>query len=61
MKILVLYPYPLEPDGQSLQGHYLVKGLNELGIEAMSCDREDNLQKLYAYKSFQPDFVIGIG
>ena len=61
MKILVLYPYPLEPDGQSLQGHYLVKGLKELGVEVMSCNRDDDLQKLWAYKSFKPDFVIGVG
>ena len=61
MKILVLYPYPLEPDGQSLQGHYLVKGLKELGIDVRSCNRSDDLQKLWMYKSFRPDFVIGIG
>ncbi len=61
MKILVLYPYPLEGDGQSLQGHYLVKGLRELGVEVMSCNRDDNLQKLWAYKSFKPDVVIGVG
>ncbi len=61
LKILVLYPYPLEPDGQSLQGHYLVKGLCELGVDARSCDRNDDLQKLWIYKDFQPDIVIGIG
>ena len=61
MKILVLYPYPVEPDGQSLQGYYLVKGLNELGVEAKSCNREDNLEKLHNYKSFNPDFVVGVG
>lgn len=61
MRVLVLYPYPLEPDGQSLQGHYLVKGLKELGVDAMSCNRDDNLQKLWAYKSFKPDVVIGVG
>ena len=61
MKILLLYPYPLEPDGQSLQGHYLAKGLRELGVEVMSCNRSDNLQKLWAYKTFKPDLTIGIG
>jgi len=61
MKVLVLYPHPLEPDGISLQGHYLIKGLEELGIEVMPCDREDNLQKLHTYKSFKPDVVVGIG
>lgn len=61
MKVLILYPYPVEGDGQSLQGHYLAKGLKELGVEVMSCNRSDDLQKLWAYKSFKPDFVIGIG
>ena len=61
MKVLLLYPYPLEPDGQSLQGHYLLKGLREHGIEARPCDRADNLQKLWTYKAFKPDVVIGIG
>lgn len=61
MKILVLYPYPLDPSGLSIQGHYLVKGLRELGVEVMSCDRDNNLQKLYAYKTFNPDVVIGVG
>ena len=61
MKALILYPYPLEPDGQSLQGHYLVKGLKELGVDVKSCNRDDGLQKLWAYKAFQPDVVIGVG
>jgi glycosyltransferase involved in cell wall biosynthesis len=61
MKILVLYPHPVEPDGVSLQGHYLIKGLKELGAEVMPCDRGNSMEKLYAYKSFKPDVVIGIG
>jgi alpha-maltose-1-phosphate synthase len=61
MKALVLYPYPAEPDGQSLQGEYLVKGLKELGHDAMPCDREDNLAKTWAYSYFKPDVVIGVG
>ena len=61
LKILVLYPYPLEPDGQSLQGHYLIKGLIENGVDVMPCDRADNLQKLHSYKAFNPDVVVGIG
>jgi len=61
MKILLLYPYPVETDGQSLQGYYLAKGLRELGVEVLECDRADNMQKLWAYKAFNPDYVIGIG
>lgn len=61
MKILVLYPHPVEPDGISLQGHYLIQGLRELGAEVMPCDRGNSLEKIHAYKSFNPDVVIGIG
>ncbi len=61
MKILVLYPYPLNPSGLSIQGYYLVKGLRELGVDVMPCNRDNNLQKLYAYKTFNPDAVIGVG
>ena len=61
MKILLLYP-PLELDGQSLQGQYLHKGLEENGIEVMACDRSnDMIQKEWAYKHFKPDVVIGVG
>ena len=61
MKILVLYPHPVEPDGVSLQGHDLIKGLKELGHEVMPCDRGNSLEKIYIYKSFNPDVVIGVG
>ena len=61
MRVLLLYPYPIEPDGQSLQGHYLLKGLKENGVDVMPCDRADSLQKLWAYKAFKPDVSIGIG
>ena len=61
MKVLVLYPHPPEPDGVSMQGHYLVKGLRENGVEVMPCDRENNIQKEWCYKSFQPDVVVGVG
>ena len=61
MRILALYPYPLEPDGVSLQGHYLAKGLEENGIEVVSCDRNDEERKCELYREFKPDIVIGIG
>jgi len=61
MKSLVLYPYPLEYDGQSLQGHYLVKGLNEIGFETLPCGREDSDSKKLAYEKFKPDVVFGVG
>ena len=61
MKVLLLYPYPLQNDGLSIQGHYLAKGLKELGVEVLSLDRNDNENKVKAYKDFKPDAVIGIG
>ncbi len=61
MRVLALYPYPLEPDGQSLQGHYLAKGLEENGVEVISCDRNDDKNKIELYVKFKPDAVVGIG
>jgi alpha-maltose-1-phosphate synthase len=61
MRILLLFPYPLEPDGQSLQGHYLAKGLRELGVTVLCRDRNDGHGKRKAYNHFKPDFCIGIG
>jgi alpha-maltose-1-phosphate synthase len=61
MRILVLYPYPRRTDGQSLQGHYLAKGLKENGVEVMSCDRFDDNEKQLIYEHFKPDFIVGIG
>ena len=37
IKCLILYPYPPESDGVSLQGHYLYLGLKELGVDAIPC------------------------
>jgi alpha-maltose-1-phosphate synthase len=61
MRLLLLYPYPLEPDGLSLQGHYLAKGFKDLGIDFKECDRDDEKTKNKIYKEFKPDAVIGIG
>jgi alpha-maltose-1-phosphate synthase len=60
-KVLVLYPYPVEPDGVSLQGHYMAKGLRELGIEVEECDRENDERKEDLYENFKPNVVLGVG
>ena len=39
MKFLILYPYPPEPDGQSLQGHYLMQGLRDIGEDVMELQK----------------------
>jgi len=51
----------MEYDGQSLQGHYLLKGLKENGDEAMPCDRINDKNKTVYYENFKPDVVFGIG
>lgn len=61
MRSLVLYPYPVEYDGQSLQGHYLLQGLIENGDDAVPCSRHDEEGKKTYYEKFHPDVVIGIG
>jgi alpha-maltose-1-phosphate synthase len=61
MKILVLYPYPPENDGVSLQGHLLYRGLLEAGVNVIPCDFRDSIQKEFYLRHFKPDVCIGIG
>ena len=61
MKVLVLFPYPVEPDGISIQGYLLYKGLLEAGVNAVPCHHRDSLQKEFYLRHFKPDVVIGIG
>ncbi|MDD5147964.1 MAG: glycosyltransferase family 4 protein [Candidatus ainarchaeum sp.] len=61
MKSLVLYEYPPQPDGLSLQGHYLYLGLKENGFDAMPCNARSEFQKEWLYKTYKPDVAIGVG
>lgn len=61
MKALVLFPYPVESDGQSLQGYYLLKGLKFHGVDAVPCHFNNSIQKEYYLRHFKPDVAIGIG
>ncbi len=61
MKIAVLYAYPPEPDGLSIQGHLLYKGLKELGVEVMPCHHAPSFQKQWVLDAFKPDVAIGVG
>jgi len=61
MRIAVLYAYPPEPDGLSLQGHMLYQGLKENGEEVMPCHLASEFQKEWVYKQFKPDVVVGVG
>ncbi len=61
MKILLLFPYPVEPDGVSLQGYYLYKGLLDAGAQVIPCHFSDSLQKEFYLRYFKPDICIGVG
>ncbi len=61
MKIAILYAYPPEPDGLSIQGDLLYKGLKEIGVDIMPCHHAPSLQKQWLYNGFKPDIAIGVG
>ncbi len=61
MKCLILYPYPMELDGVSIQGEMLYRGLRKNGVRCTACDREADTEKELIYKSFKPDVAIGAG
>jgi len=61
MKALILFPYPVESDGQSLQGYYLLQGLKYHGVDAVPCHFNNSIQKEYYLRHFKPDVAIGIG
>lgn len=61
MKSVILYAYPPEPDGLSLQGHALYLGMKENGDEVMPCHLSSEFQKEWLYKYFKPDVAIGLG
>jgi alpha-maltose-1-phosphate synthase len=61
MRSLILYSYPPEPDGLSIQGDLLYRGLLQLKEEVMPCHIEGGFQKEWAIKAFKPDVAIGIG
>ncbi|MEK6926108.1 MAG: glycosyltransferase family 4 protein [Nanoarchaeota archaeon] len=61
MKALILFPYPVESDGQSLQGYYLYKGLLEAGVDAVPCHFKESAQKEFYLRYFKPDIAIGVG
>ncbi|MDP3991219.1 MAG: glycosyltransferase family 4 protein [Candidatus Nealsonbacteria bacterium] len=61
MKSLILYAYPPDSSGLSLQGDMLYRGMKENGEEVMPCHWEGKLQKEWIYNYFQPDVAIGVG
>jgi glycosyltransferase involved in cell wall biosynthesis len=61
MKIAVLYAHPVEPDGLSIQGNLLYRGLKELGVDVMPCHHAPSFQKQWTLDGFKPDVAIGVG
>jgi len=61
MKIAVLHAYPPEPDGLSIQGYLLYRGLKELGVDVMPCHYRPSFQKQWVLNGYKPDVAIGIG
>lgn len=61
MKIAVLYAHPPEPDGLSIQGNLLYRGLKELGVDVIPCHYSPSLQKQWVFDAFKPDIAIGVG
>ncbi len=61
MKSINLYAYPPEPDGLSLQGHLLYRGMVENGDHAIPCHLSSEFQKEYIYRLYKPDVALGVG
>lgn len=61
MRSVILYPYPVQPDGLSLQGELLYQGMKKNGEEVMPCHITAEFEKEWIYKSFQPHVVVGVG
>jgi glycosyltransferase involved in cell wall biosynthesis len=51
----------MELDGVSIQGEMLYRGLREIGLQTMCCDREADAEKELIYKTFKPKVAIGVG
>lgn len=61
MKSVILYAYPPEPDGLSLQGNLLYRGMKENGELVEPCNLSSEFQKEWLYDYFKPDIAFGIG
>lgn len=61
MKCLVLYSYPPEPDGQSMQGYFLCKGIFNAGDLAIPCHFRTSVQKDFYLEHLKPDVSFGVG
>ncbi len=56
-----MYAHPVEPDGLSIQGNLLYRGLKEMGVEVVPVHHAPSFQKQWVYDAFKPDVAIGVG
>ena len=61
MRCIIFYAYPAEPDGQSLQGDLLYRGILNSGNTAIPCHFRDSIQKMAYLKYLKPDVAFGMG
>ena len=61
MKSVVLYAYPPQPDGLSMQGDMLYRGMKENSEEVLPCHLASDFQKEWIYNHFKPDVAFSIG
>jgi alpha-maltose-1-phosphate synthase len=61
MRSAILYAYPPEPDGLSMQGDMLYRGIKENGGEVMPVHLASEFQKEWIFKNFKPDVALGVG
>ncbi len=61
MKTIIQYAYPPEPDGLSLQGHYLYLGMKKNNENVLPCNPGSDLERDWKFRNFKPDVAIGIG
>src|SRR3989338_1400242 len=61
MKTIIQYAYPPEPDGLSLQGHYLYLGMKENNEDVLPCNPGSDLEKEWKFRNFKPNIAIGVG
>ena len=57
----VLFPFPVQLDGVSLQGAFLYQGLKENGYPSIPCSKIAPFEKRSVFKIFEPDVAIGVG
>lgn len=61
MKAIIQYAYPPEPDGLSLQGHYLYLGMRENNEDVLPCNPGSDLEREWKIRNFKPQVAIGVG